>query len=349
MAKPRPSPPPRPARPRASGHVVIDDVARMAGVSTQTISRYFRAPDKVSPTTAARIRGVIRSTGYVPNLVAGSLASNRSRIVAILVPTIANPVHAAPVQGLADAIRNEGYQVLVGTTGYSAAVELRLVETFLGRRVDGIVITGAPLDPRTVDLLVRTRTPTVQLWELEPAPVDLAVGFSNAAVGAAMARHLIERGYRRTAVVAHAAPGDTRSAARVAGFEGVLRRARLAAPRRIDLEQPTAVGATPQLLARIRALRPRVEAVFCVSDLVAIGLILACQRAGVAVPGRLAIAGVGDNDLAALVTPSLSTVHIPRYELGHTAGRMLLDRFAGREPEPRVIDVGFELRVREST
>lgn len=336
-------------RSRGTGHVRIEDVARDANVSAQTVSRFFRDPALVSPPTAQKIRASIVATGYVPNLIAGSLASNRSGIIAILVPTIANPVHASPVQGLADAVRKHGYQVLVGMTDYDRETEHGLIEAFLGRRVDGIVVTGAQLRPDTEALLRRSGVPTVQLWELPDDPVEMAVGHSNAGIGRAMARHMLERGHRRVAVVGHAAVADTRSAARVQGFREVYGEAGEPPPVVIDVERPNAVGQTPALLERLLAQRPALQGVFCVTDQVAIGLVLACQRAGVAVPGRIAIAGVGDSDLAALVTPALTTVRIQRHELGRRAGQMLLARIAGEDVSPAVADLGFSLVVREST
>lgn len=340
---------PAPRRSRSTGHVRIEDVARAAKVSAQTVSRYFRRPESVSAPTADKIRASVEATGYVPNLVAGSLASNRSRIIAVVVPTIAYPVHATQVQGLGDAVRAEGYQVLVGTTNYDRETEYRLVETFLGRRVDGIVLAGAILRPDTVRLLRGSRIPTVQIWELPDDPVDMAVGHSNYDIGRTVARHLLERGRRRLAVIAHAAESDTRAAARVRGFRDELAVAKVKPPTIIEVSRPNDMTATPDLLARLLRLRPKPDAVFCVNDPLAVGLVLACHRAGVRVPEDLAIAGVGDSDLAAMVTPAVTTVRIPRYELGQTAGAMLLERLAGTRPAQSVVDLGFKLVVRQST
>lgn len=332
-------------RSRSSGHVRIEDVARCAGVSAQTVSRHLRSPDQVSPATAARIVSAIDATGYMPNLLAGALASNRSRVVAILVPTIANPVHAAPVQGLSDLLRASGYEVLVGTTGYDPATEQALVAAFLGRRVDGIVLTGAAIAPATARMLSRSRVPTVQLWELPEYPVDMAVGLHNDAVGATVAAHLAGRGYHRLAVVRHAAVSDTRSASRATGFIDEARRLGLPPPLLLTADKPAEMAQAPALLAELRGT----QAVFCVGDQLAIGLVLACQRLGIAVPQDLAVVGVGDSDLAGLITPPLTTVRIPRYALGRAAAELLLGRFAGQEDGPKVVDVGFELVVRGSS
>ncbi len=327
----------------------IEDVARAAAVSAQTVSRFFRNPEQVSAETAARIDRAVRATGYVRNLVAGALASNRSGIVAVLVPTIANPIHAAPVQALADVLRPAGYQVLVGSTNYDPAIEHDLVEAFLGRRVDGIVLTGTSLQPATAQLLARAGVPVVQTWELPKAPVDMAVGSDNEGAGVAVARHFFERGYRDFAVLSHGATGDTRSAARLRGFNAESRRLGLARPFGISFTRATELSQAPDLLFRLRDAGRRIDAAFCVGDPLGIGLVLACARSGIRVPRDLAVAAFGDSDLAALITPALTTVRVPRADFGRIAGEMLLARFAGRQVEQRIVDLGFQLIVRETT
>ena len=338
-----------PRRSRASGRARIEDVARLAEVSAQTVSRYYREPAAVSADASARIRRAAELIGYVPNLIAGSLASNRSHIVAIVVPTIANPAHSVWVQGLTETLAAEGYQVLLGATNYDPARERDLVRAFLGRRVDGVVITGAVLDPESDDLLRRVRVPTVQVLELPRNPIDMAVGVDNQACGAAIADHLVARRYRRLAVVGSRAKADTRAAARAAGF---LRRAQergLARPVELAVDRPADIGVGPQLLADILAIDPPVEAVFCVGTQISVGLMLACLAAGVEVPRRLAVAGFSDGDLAAMLSPSLTTIRVPAIEMGRKAGQLLLSRLRGGEPDAAVADVGFQLVVGDST
>ena len=310
-------------RSRGTGRVRIEEVARDAQVSAQTVSRFLRDPALVSSAAAERIRASVDAVGYVPNLMAGALASNRSHIVAILVPTIANPIHAAPVQALSDTLRPAGYQVLVGTTDYDPIIEQQLVEAFLGRRVDAMVLTGTSLTPRTSHMLTRARIPVVQLWELPENPVDMAIGVDNVAAGAAIAWHFHERGYRRFAMLGHAAAGDTRSAARLVGFVSETARLGLTPPQHHLYLRPTDMTLAPALLATVLARQPRPDALFCVGAPMAIGLVLAAPRAGIAIPGDLAVASFGDNDLAPLIAPSLTTISIPRFEFGRQAGQML--------------------------
>lgn len=336
-------------RSRASGQVRIEDVADRAGVSAQTVSRFFRDPSRVSPDTSKRIRKAAEEIGYVPNLVAGSLASNRSRIIAIIVPTIANPAHSVWVQSLTEILSSQGYQVLLGATDYDPLRERDLVRTFLGRRVDGVVITGAHLDPQADRLLRRSGAPTVQILELPERPIDMAAGVDNYACGAAIASHLFERGYKRLAVVGSKIATDTRAAARVAGFMRQAQARGLAAPVALAVDRPADIRVGAGLLLELRAIRPRVEAVFCVGTQISVGLMLACRRAGVEVPQQLAVAGFSDGDLASMLTPPLTTVRVPSQSLGRQAGAMMLARLAGQETPVKVVDVGFELIIGETT
>lgn len=339
----------RKRRSRATGHVRIEDVARGAGVSAQTVSRFLRDPGQVGVEVAARVRAAVEAIGYVPNRVAGALASNRSHIVAILVPTIANPIHALPVQALTETLRPFGYQVLVGATDYDPATEEELVAAFVGRRVDGIVLTGTTLTERTRRILRHAGIPVVQLWELPRDPLDMAVGFDNDASGAVMARHFHARGYRRLAVLSHAAPGDTRSLARLQGFKREATQLGLPPPMLHSYDNPTDMEQGAALLARLLQGAEPPDAVFCVGAPIAIGMILAAPRAGIAIPGDIAIAAFGDNDLAPLISPALTTIRVPRHELGRRAAELLLRRFAEQLVESPVVDIGFELIIREST
>jgi LacI family gluconate utilization system Gnt-I transcriptional repressor len=334
-------------RSRGTGQVRIEDVAREAGVSAQSVSRYLRDPGRVGPATSARICEAISAVGYVPNLIAGSLASNRSHVVGILLPTLAIPAHAGPVEGLAAALRDSAYEVLVGTTGYDAGAEERLVRAFVGRRVDGLVLTSDVLSAELRRTLAAFAAPVVQIWELPSEPFDMAVGVSNKAVGAAVAGHFLARGHRLCAAVGHAQATDTRSAARVAGFVETLAAAGAPAPIRLDVRMPEALAQADAILARLRAEGPP-SAVFCTAGQLTVALHFAARRAGLNLPDDLALMGL-DSEFAALVDPPLSVVRVRTYEFGRLAGEMLIERLAGRRPQTQTRDVGFEMILRAST
>lgn len=324
------------------------DVAARAGVSLVTVSRVLRAPELVRAPTRARIEAAIAELGYVPNLVAGSLAAQRTRLVAAIVPTLAYSFFAATVQGLADALHRAGYQLLLGHTNYDVAAEEDLATAVLGRLPDGLVLIGSRHSPRTRALLQNAGLPVVETWELAEQPVDMVAGFSNEAAGRAMAGALVDWGYRRVGFVGAPAGAELRSDQRRQGWRAAVVAAGLVPGPEIDIAETNDFEAGGHALARLVERDPMVDALFCANDSLAAGAIAECLRRGWPVPGRIAVAGFGDFDVAAAIYPSLTTVRVPGYAMGAEAARLVLDRLAHKPIERRVIDLGFEIIRRES-
>jgi len=323
----------------------IEDVAARAGTSPITVSRVLRAPDKVAPATRARVTAAIAALGYIPNLAASSLASRRSGIVGLLVPTIDNSIFAATVQGLTDAVATAGLQLLLGDFRYSDEGERSLVRALVGRQPEALVVVGVVRDAALRAMLLRLAIPVIETWDLTNDPVDTVVGFSNEAAGAVMARHFLARGRRRLAFVGGQ---DHRARARAAGFAAALQHAGAPAPTLAAVEG-IAVGEGRRAVTHILATAPETEGVFFATDILAVGALLECQRRAIAVPDRLAIAGLGDLEIARELTPALTTVRIPAYEIGRHAGKIVIARLAGETSGDRVIDLGFSVLVRASS
>jgi LacI family gluconate utilization system Gnt-I transcriptional repressor len=335
----------RRSRGRSPGKPRIEDVAARAGIATITVSRALRRPDKVAPETRARILAAVEALGYIPNLAASSLASRRSGIIAVVVPTIANSVFADTVQGLSDALTARGFQLLLGQSAYSEAAERDVLAAIIGRQPDGIVLTGVAHAAATRSLLERAGVPVVETWDMTPDPVDILVGFSNEAAGRAMAEHLLAKGRRRLGFVGGA---DHRAAARRTGWEAAIRDAGLAPAASVTIDEPTSYGAGRRGLDAVLARAPDADAVFFATDVLAVGGLLECRKLGVAVPGRLAVAGFGDLEISAELQPALTTVRIPSYEIGRRAAELLAARIAGETVEAEALDLGFAIVERES-
>ncbi|MBC7939723.1 MAG: LacI family DNA-binding transcriptional regulator, partial [Chitinophagaceae bacterium] len=187
---------------RSSGAVTLHDVARLAGVAPITASRALNRPDRVSAEVLQKVGDAVARTGYVPNLLAGGLASTRSRLVAAVVPTIAGPVFLGFVQALTEALAERGYQLMLGQSGYTASREDALLEAIVGRRPDGVVLTGIMHSAQGRRRLLASGIPVVETWDLTPTPIDMLVGFSHVDVGRSVAQYLHAKGRRRLAVVA---------------------------------------------------------------------------------------------------------------------------------------------------
>jgi LacI family gluconate utilization system Gnt-I transcriptional repressor len=343
----KPAPPlRRVASSRATGSVTLADVARLAGVSPITVSRVLNRPELVDADTQAEVRRAIERTGYVPNLLAGGLASKRSRLVAAIVPSITNAIFVEAVQALTDHLWAAGYQVLLGLSGYPPAREDALLAAVLSRRPEAIYLTGINHSAATRQRLLAARIPVVETWDMTPTPIDMLVGFSHEKVGAAVARHLLARGHRRVGLVW---ADDARAQARRQGFVAELARHGIAQVPTVTVAAPSTLMLGRQGLAQLMGGKRRLTAVFCSSDLLAHGALEEARARGLAMPGELALMGFGDLEFTQHTYPALSTVRVDRAAIGRIAAELLLTRIAGTTPPVGVVDVGFEIVDRGTT
>src|SRR4051812_31397154 len=178
----------------------LEDVARRAGVSTATVSRFINNPDVVAAKTGERIRAAIDETGYIPNMLAGALASSRSRLVAVLIPHLTNSIFNDTIEAMVEELNAGGTTVMLGLTGVHTDRAAELIRAAVSRRADAIISTG-PVDQVITEVVRRSRIPFIQMWELPDAPVDIAVGFSHRDAGRDIARFLVARGYQRPHLV----------------------------------------------------------------------------------------------------------------------------------------------------
>lgn len=326
----------------------LRDVAALAGVSTMTVVRVLRDPEKVANATRARVEAVIRSTGYTPDLMARGLASSRSGIVAAIVPLLTNSLIAETVQGLTDALVEGEIHLLLGASGFSAPQEEELVRAFLSRRVEALHLTGTSHTAASIELLRGARVPVVEGANLPERPIDMAVGYSNGAAAETLTRHLITRGYDPIGYIGADPRDNDRARDRRAGYERALRGAGRSADPTLCEETQLDIPAGGRAMAALLDRRPDVRAVFCSADAIAAGALFECQRRGLAVPERVAIGGFDDLDIAGQVVPALTTIRVPRYRIGFESGQMIRARLAGRPIERPVLDLGFELVIRDS-
>jgi LacI family transcriptional regulator, gluconate utilization system Gnt-I transcriptional repressor len=330
---------------RSSGVVTLKDVGRMAGVSPITVSRVLNHPEMVASGTMEHVRRVIDRTGYIPNLLAGGLASRKTHFVAAIVPAILNQVFSESIQSLTDRLWDSGYQVLLGTSGYPTSREESLLTAIISRRPDGIFLTGISHSVESHRRLAAAKIPVVEVWDLTPTPIDMLVGFSHEKVGQAVAEYLLGLGRRSFGVVS---ADDARAEVRRAGFRSVLAKNGITDELSVLMPAPSTFRLGREGLARLLERGSLPRAVFCSSDTLAHGVLIEAQARGLSVPGDLAIVGFGDLDFAAQTFPPLSTVRIDRVAIGRRAAEALLGRIEGRAVE-RIVDIGFQIMERRTT
>jgi LacI family gluconate utilization system Gnt-I transcriptional repressor len=326
---------------RGLGRATLADVAAAAGVTSITVSRYLREPHRVAADTAHKIAQALAATGYVPNKQAGALASagtGASRMVAALIPSIANSIFAETVQGLADALQGSGCELMLAATNYSVEREEAQLRALMGWFPSAIVVTGRRHTDAARALLQQARargTPVIEIWD-HHAPVDgfTQIGFDHAEVGRAMAAHLIERGHRALAYLDSGVAEDFRAHERGEGFLAEAKRRRVAARRLVAPLAADAIQAGREALPLPLLLdakaRPAFDAVACANDNLACGVLLGAQAARLRVPRDIALLGFGDFALGRQLEPALSTVQVPRREIGQAAARALLAALDGQ-------------------
>lgn len=327
----------------------IEEVARLADVSPITVSRTLNKPETVSESTRAAVWQAIEQIGYVPNLLAGGLASNKSHSIGIVLPSITNTAFAERVQGMTDVLSPAGYNLLLGLSANSPEAELRHVTAFLGQRVAALALTGTLHADRTRSLLAHAGIPVVEIPIISGPTIDMAVGYSGEGAGYAMVEHLARCGYRRVAFLSIPVAGNPLIEERLKGFRRAVADLNLDADPALVVEAGYGPVSSARTFVELLALRPRLEAVFCASDMQAIGCMLEAKRRGIRIPEDIAIAGYDDIELAREFVPALTTVRFDRYQMGSAAARLLLARIQGETPPQTVIDVGFEVVARAST
>lgn len=324
--------------------ITLDQVAAAAKVSPATVSRYFNSPGIVARETAERIREAVEQLGYIPNLLAGGLASNRSRLVAVMIPELSGSIFVDMIEAMIEELSAHGYVVMLLVTGLQLETPSDLVRAALGRRPEAVVVTGA-VDAATRGLLRKSGTSVIELWDLPAEPIDVAIGFSHFAVGEALARHVHERGYRAPHLLM---PDAARAGVRRQGFLATWQALGGAEPQTTQVGTPGTLSDAHAFVDRMIVSDSRPDVVLCGSDLLAFGVTGEARARGLRIPQDIAVVGFGDTRLAREAIPPITSVAIDGIKVGRELASLLESRSGKRELQPRSIDVGFELIARSS-
>jgi LacI family transcriptional regulator len=329
--------------------VLLADVARRAGVSTASVSRALNTPEKVSEALRARVETAVRELGYIPSGAARALASRQSRAMGALVPTLDNAIFANGINALQRRLHELGYALLIACSDYDRAQEVEEIRVLLSHGVEGLMLVGQAHAAELLRLIDQRGVPVVHCWTYDPQSASPCIGFDNRAAARRVAEHLLDLGHRRIAMIAGVTRHNDRAAARVAGVRDALQ------ARGLDLEPERLVECRYDVAEGRQALRAlmavdgrKPTAVVCGNDVIALGALLECQAAGIAVPAQLSITGFDDLRLSAHLQPALTTVRVPSEEMGVRAAEYLAARRRGDHPLAR-IEVETSLVLRGTT
>ncbi len=335
---------------RGSRAARIKDVARLAKVSTATVSRALAYPERVSPQARARVSEAIAKIGYVPNPAARSLRSQKTRMVLVVLPNLDNIFFSRILRGIEEALFEAGYGMIIGDLDGAREKEARFAAFASAGQVDGALLLNGHLFGQSRDgkgPAMKTTVPLVALCEAIPGADIPQIEVDNRAAARRMTQYLASLGHRRIAYVC--GPADNvLERERFRGYrdglreEGIASDPDLVLPGDYSLEAGAAAGRI------VAGLPARPTAVFCSNDEMAMGLMRSLISAGVRVPQDVSVAGFDDIEFAAMAQPPLTTVRQPRRELGRAGAHVLIDLLQGR-PAPRRVRLKTELVVRGST
>jgi LacI family gluconate utilization system Gnt-I transcriptional repressor len=322
------------------------DVARKAGVAAITVSRALSNPDAVSEKTLEKIQKAVRETGYVRNNIASGLASQRSNTVGYLVPTIPSPLLFSVVEGISEVLTPAGYNLLLGVSHHDPQREEALIRNFMSQRACGIFMLETNHPKKIRDLLRSSKIPVYEMGNLTRDPVDSVVSFSNFEAVRTLTSYLCGK-YKRIAYVGRTARGNDRIADRLRGYMSAMKEHRREVDPRAVLEIPLEPGAAGQAISRLMNLYPRPNAVVFAAEPFSVDALIECYRRGWKVPQDIAIAGLDDPAAAAILPPGITSIEIPRREIGRRAAEALVARLQGQKV-PKSVDIGFRLIERGS-
>lgn len=319
-------------------NLTISEVAAAAGVGESTVSRVLRNEGSFSAKSRERVMNAAKQLGYVPNRIAGSLASAGSQLVAILVPSLTNIVFADLLSGAGEVLEAAHHRGVFGVTDYDPLKEERLIVSFLEYRPTAMLLAGLEHTADSIRMLRASNCRVVEMLDIGPNPIDNLVGFSNFDAGRAAARLLIDRGYTRVGYIGHDLDADLRAGKRLDGFRQEIAGSAVELVDMLVSREKSSVRLGKESLAELLAATTGMEAVYFSNDDMAIGGYFHCLTANIDVPGDFGIVGHNGLDIGADLPIPLSTIRTPRVEVGKIAAQMAI----GVAPSTRV-DLGFEV------
>lgn len=311
----------------------LEDVARLAGVSTATVSRCLNQPNQVVEATRKRVQNAVDELGYMPNFNARSLAAKRSKIIGAVIPTMENAIFARALQVFQERLAQEDFDLLVASSSYKKDVEEKQIRSLVSRGVDGLLLIGIKRDPKIYEFLQEREIPFVIAWSFDehmkaPAPGQL-VGFNNHKAMASIVQLVIDKGHRNIAMLAGIADNNDRASARIAGFKAKMAEHGIENSAVIECEYD--IDKVRKAFTFMRQTHGTPTALICANDVLAVGAVLEAQSQGLNVPDDISITGFDDIEIASIISPSLTTVHVPHRMLGlHSADTLLANINAGR-------------------
>ena len=328
--------------------VGLRDVARVAGVSTATVSRAMNSPDTVSEELRARVASVVRHLGWVPHGAARALATRRTGTIGAVFPTLTHGDFARAIQGLQSELSKVGRTLLLACSEYDPEQEYRQVHKLIERGVDALLLVGEAHHRDLSELLQGNRIPYVNTFVYNPATHGTCVGPDNRKALYELTQYLVKLGHRQFGVIAQSTQNNDRAEARLQGIQAALAENSIAIQPRHFIQGYWGINEGRQLFKRLLDHKPWPTAVICGNAYLTVGALLESQAMGIAVPKDMSIVGYDDIEIMSELPIPVTTVRVLSDEVGRRAARVLVAKLEGREINEN-LECDAEIIVRQSS
>lgn len=325
----------------------LGDVARYAGVSATTVSRFLNDSEKVKPSTRKRIQEAVDALGFVPNGAARTLASNRSYVVGAIVPTLDHALFSRELSSIEEKLAKRGYSLIVASSNYDPTQEADLIRQMLSRNVDGLVLVGADRSQKTYDLMTGRGLPFVTTWAKSDTMKHPQIGIDEFRAAHDVTNHLLDLGHTKFGSILLHSKNNDRATARLEGIKAALSARGQILPANCVLERPINHLEGQIGIRHLLDQSNAPTAVICGSDVFAIGTLLECKRLNISVPEQLSVVSFDNSELAPLMDPPLTTVDLAVRGIGSRAADYLLNAIGGESTPTRTV-LDYQLVVRKS-
>ncbi|EEW27051.1 LacI family DNA-binding transcriptional regulator [Rhodobacter ferrooxidans] len=313
--------------------LTLRDVSEASGVSEMTVSRVLRSRGDVSDATRSKVLEAARALGYVPNKIAGALASQRVNLVAVIIPSLSNMVFPEVMTGISEVLDHTGLQPVVGVTNYAPDREEAVLYEMLSWRPSGVIIAGLEHTDAARAMMQNSGIPIVEIMDVDGTPIDAAVGISHRRAGRQMAEAIIAAGYRRIGFLGTMMPDDHRARKRLEGFTAALAAAGLSVADQEFYSGGSALLKGREMTQTILKRTPDLDFLYYSNDMIGAGGLLHCLEAGIDVPGKLGMAGFNGVDLLDGLPIQLATMDACRHEVGRIAAEIVAGQRASEVVE----------------
>ncbi len=325
----------------------LDDIARLAGVSTATVSRCFNTPEKVNKKTKDKVLAIIDKTGFTPNFRGRLLASSRSNTVGVIIPTMENAIFARGVQAFQEKMSESNITILVACSNYAPEREYRQIHSLVNQGVDGLFLIGMNRPDKTYDFLTSRGIPFVLTWNYRPNSDFLTVGFNNKEAAHTIASKVISLGHTRIAMISASTHGNDRAYDRLEGVRLAMHEAGIVPSTLKVITTNYSLTCGGDAFQYLMSQHHNPTVIICGNDILACGAIQRARAIGISIPQNVSITGFDDIDIAQIITPQLTTIHAPHRRMGQQAAEQLLAAINGTE-QLSSINIDYHLVHRES-